>query len=130
MKKNLKMGIGIGGPSILMIFVVLSLTTLGTLALATANADYKFALKAQDNTAKYYAADSKGEEFLSQIDAGLANGKTSTLIPISDVQDLSIQVRIPGINGKNYDILRWNAVTKNNWDYTDFETEFQDQLPE
>lgn len=41
MDKKLKMSVGIGGPSIIMIFVVLSLTTLSALSLMTANSDWK-----------------------------------------------------------------------------------------
>ncbi len=106
MKNNLKMGISIGGPTIIMIFVVLCMTTLGTLSLVTANADLKLTQKTVDSTTAYYAADNKGEQFLSQLDSILKqdiaplsqNGPASNPPGITANQASAVELigKIPG----------------------------------
>ncbi|MEA4854071.1 MAG: hypothetical protein VB082_07330 [Christensenella sp.] len=60
-------GIGIGGVSILAVFVVLCLTTLAVLSLVSARADYALTQKVADATTNYYAADSKAQEKLAYV---------------------------------------------------------------
>lgn len=72
MNRNIRMGVSAGGPTIITIFVVLSLTTLGTLALTTAQADLRLTEKTAAYEMEYYQADSLGEEFLAQVDEILA----------------------------------------------------------
>lgn len=72
MNQRLRMGVSAGGPTIITIFVVLSLTTLGTLALTTAQADLRLTEKTAGYEAAYYAADSQGEDFLATVDEILA----------------------------------------------------------
>jgi|GEM_PF-3807006 len=71
MKKRLCMGINIGGPTIITIFVTLCLATLGTLSLITANADMKLTARTADSIHEYYGADSSGEAFLAAADSAI-----------------------------------------------------------
>ena len=90
MKNKFKMSIGIGGPTIVMIFVVISLTTLGTLSLVTANSDLNLAEKTYASATNYYMADAKCEEMLSNIDSVLNKTKiastSANYIDISTVE--------------------------------------------
>lgn len=72
MRVKRNMGIGVGGPSILMIFVVLALTTFAALSLVSARADYAFTVKTGEAVRAYYAADEQAQERLAAIDAVLA----------------------------------------------------------
>lgn len=60
-------GIGIGGISILAVFVVLCLTTLATLSFVTAQADLRLAEKTAAAQQQYYAADAQAEHILADI---------------------------------------------------------------
>ncbi len=61
------MSTGTGGISILAIFVVLCLTTLATLSLVSARADFGLAEKTSLSAQEYYAADASAEEQLAGI---------------------------------------------------------------
>lgn len=158
MKANLKMGISIGGPTIIMIFVVLCLTTLGTLSLVTANADLKLTQKTVVSTAEYYAADNQGELFLSQVDAALIKKNAADLIGkfpetavvknqsgslsishainINARQKLVIDITSRIANPANssppvhYAINTWKVVNIDYWHYEDYQTKFQDAIPQ
>ena len=78
MRNKFKMSIGIGGPTIVMIFVVISLTTLGTLSLVTANSDLKLAEKTYESATNFYTADSKCEEMLANIDSVLIKSRLAS----------------------------------------------------
>lgn len=67
MSRNQNAAIGVGGSSILVIFVLLCLTTFATLSLVSANADMKLTARAAESTKEYYAADSAAEETLAVI---------------------------------------------------------------
>lgn len=60
-------GVGSGGISILAIFVVLCLTTLATLSIVSARADFVLTQKTSQASAQYYIADSLAEEKLVSI---------------------------------------------------------------
>ena len=161
MKNSLKMGISIGGPTIIMIFVVLCLTTLGTLSLATANADLKLTQKTAASSIAYYTADNQGALFLSQMDAALRrenSAESIAAIPettvftnqdgllfithrisISDRQTLVIEVsqtlseqktseESPALS--HYKIDAWKVINNDYWLYEDYETPFQDAIPQ
>ncbi len=59
--------IGIGGISILAVFVVLCLTSLATLSFTTAQADLRLAEKTAEAQQQYYAADTQAEYMLADI---------------------------------------------------------------
>ncbi len=65
------MGIGTGGISILAIFVVLCLTTLATLSIVSARADYVLTQKTVESNAQYYTAQGVAEEKLALIEEAL-----------------------------------------------------------
>lgn len=68
----------VGAPSLIMIFVVLCLACFAALTLSSANAEARLAQKAAESTANYYAADTRLQEKLAQLDAVLAScGKDS-----------------------------------------------------
>ncbi|HHY29041.1 MAG TPA: hypothetical protein GX523_20290 [Desulfitobacterium dehalogenans] len=131
MDKQLKMGVGIGGPSIIMIFVALCLTTLGALSLMTANADWKLTQKAADALTEYYAADNEVEEILASVDADLKVGhpleSDSFVIPVSDRQNLMVELKS---EGTRYTILSRKIMPASQWDYDQFKTEFDDSITE
>ena len=64
-------GMHVGGPSILMVFVLLCLTTFAALALVSANADYRLAQKTASAVTAFYHADAQAETLLAEIDAAL-----------------------------------------------------------
>jgi hypothetical protein len=154
MKNSLKMGISIGGPTIIMVFVVLCLTTLGTLSLVTAKADFKLTQKTVESTAAYYAADSQGQLFLAEVDSALNHENAAELIArlpdteliqnkdaslaiscsikVNEAQTLLIELTTAGIDkfsAEAYRIKTWRVINTTNWDYEDYEIEFQDTLP-
>lgn len=72
MRAKRNMGISVGGSSILMIFVVLTMTTFATLSMVSANADFSFTQKNGDTVSAYYKADSLAEDRLAEVDQTLA----------------------------------------------------------
>lgn len=129
MDKKLKMGVGIGGPSIIMIFVVLCFTTLGALSLMTANADWKLTHKVATSVTDYYTADNQAEEILASADAALKNGQPFNSdvikIPVSDTQNMIMQLKQ---QGPGYVVLFRKLVPKTEWDYGDFTIDFDDTV--
>ncbi len=79
MRRTIKMSMGVGASSLIMIFVVLAAVTLATLALGTAHADYKLAMKSAKGVSQFYKADSKAEEILAHIDKVLRYTAVSNL---------------------------------------------------
>lgn len=113
--KQGNMGIGVGGVSILAIFVVLCLATLAALSLVSAQADYSLAEKTAGAAAEYYRADTKAEETLAKLiqitkqniswekaveEAGFVTKKTdagvlvSYTIPIDEIKTLEASIRL------------------------------------
>jgi len=62
------MRLSVGGSSIVVIFVILTLTTFATLSLVSARADQSLGRKSVEATEAYYAADARAEEILAEID--------------------------------------------------------------
>lgn len=131
MNQKLKMSLGIGGPSIIMIFVILCLTTLGTLSLVTANADWKLTKKNSAFLTSYYKADCAAEAWLAEVDASLKEGKqpsTNTFsTPVSPLQDLVVTIQI---QNTDYQVLSQKLVTNNQWNYEEYKNEFSDLILE
>lgn len=69
--------IGIGIPSILMIFVVLCLTAFGVLAYSSAAAEYRLTEKNNQSISAYYEADGLAQEVIGEIDAALYRARGS-----------------------------------------------------
>lgn len=83
MRKYYSGSIGVGGASLLLIFVLLSLTTFATLSLVSANADKGMVDRDAQAVTNYYAADSIAEDMLAKIGKTVAqtppNGLVQTL---------------------------------------------------
>ncbi len=60
-------GMGIGGISMLAIFVVLCLTTLAVLSVVSARADFALTEKTAAASKQYYEADARAEEKLASL---------------------------------------------------------------
>ncbi|HCT65477.1 MAG TPA: hypothetical protein DIC60_09485 [Lachnospiraceae bacterium] len=72
MKRRIKpMGLPIGGPSLLMAFILLCLTIFASISFMSANRDYKLSQKTAETLTQYYVADNKAEEILAEIDSSL-----------------------------------------------------------
>lgn len=131
MNRIFKMSVGIGGPSIIMIFVILCLTTLGCLSLVAAKADWKLTKKSADALTAYYKADSQAEEIIAAVDADIKAGQrpeaTTFTIPVSDKQSLILEL---AQKGSSYKILSQKLITVKQWNYDDYQTEFSDILVE
>ena len=68
MNKDKRMGFGTGVVSILFIFVLLCLVSLGALSLLNAGLDYRFSEKRASRTAAYYEAGNQAQELLKKLD--------------------------------------------------------------
>lgn len=126
----------LGGASLLVIFAVLALTIFALLSLSTVRADGRLSEASAQAVRDYYAADCKAQAYLAWlrtgegaldtevINTGMAiidyADRSETLcsytLPISDTQELQVEVRI---NGTEYKILRWQAVPIGEWETDD-----------
>lgn len=97
-KDSVRPPFSMGGISILMVFVMLCLTTFGVLTLATARAEMRLTQKNAQSVASYYAAASKTQEILAQIDGILKNGASQGKTGEDMAKEIS---RIDGVSVKN-----------------------------
>jgi hypothetical protein len=156
MKKTVKLAIGTGVSSLIMIFVVLVVVTLAVLSLGTAQADYKLALKAAEGTRAFYRADFTAEQLLAQIDDILKFSKEVTYreelgrlpeleviqkenntyityyIPVNAKQRLSVTLKQNQAHQKNmrYEIETWRVENIRSWDYGENGLGFEEVLIE
>ena len=96
MRQPIRMSASVGGPTILTIFLVLCLATLGTLSLVTANAEARLADKTAAAVAAYYEADARGEAFLADTAAALAVGGTAAVVQQQEDREGSLATRETG----------------------------------
>lgn len=131
MDKKLKMGIGMGGPSIITIFVTLCLSTLGMLSLMTANADWELTQKNASFLTSYYKADGAVENWLADVDAALQKGESldshTFKTPISANQDLVVVIQVVE---NEYEIVSHKLVSNQQWNYDTFEPTFEGSIAE
>lgn len=132
-KKEPSFRINIGSSSILLIFVILCLIAFSALAIVSANADAKLSSKVAERTTAYYEAHNQAEINIAHIDATLANvykqaaseeeyfstvgHEKSYLIPISDLQSLSVTLNILYPTQENdvyYEITSWKVINTGN----------------
>ena len=120
----------VGGISLLVVFAVLCLTVFALLALTTVQADTRLADASARAVTDYYAADCRAQELLARLRAGeipegveIAGGVASCALPISDTQELQIEVRLDrlrsAVETDGYTILRWQAVPAGEWESDD-----------
>lgn len=110
----------VGGVSLLVVFAVLCLTVFALLSLATVRADARLADASAQAVSGYYAADCQAQEILALLRTGTLpdgvaedGGVYSYTCPISDTQELQVEVRV---DGGSYEILRWQAAAAGNWE--------------
>lgn len=72
--------VGLGIPTILMIFIVLCLTTLGVLSLTSASSDSKLTGKTEAALLADYQAEQTAEQMLSEIDGCLLQAANDTAV--------------------------------------------------
>ena len=110
----------VGGSSLLVIFAVLCLTIFALLCLSTVQANARLSDASAQAVAGYYRADAQAEEILARLRGGelpdgviCTNGIYAYSCPISETQALAVEVTL---NGSNYTVLRWQAVSTAQWD--------------
>lgn len=113
----------VGVSSLLVIFAVLCLTVFALLSLSTVRADRTLSEQSVRAAEGYYRADRAAEETLARLREGeRPDGVAETdrvftyAHPISETQTLVVSVRV---EGTEYDILRWQAVSTAQWNAGD-----------
>lgn len=113
----------VGGSSLMVIFAVLCLTVFALLSLSTAQAGSRLSTASAEAVSAYYQADCEAEELLARLRRGelpqqvtRAGDRYSYLCPISDTQALAVEVLL---SGREYTILRWQAVSVTEWEAED-----------
>ncbi len=125
----------IGGSSLLVVFGVLCLTVFALLSLSTVRADLRLAGTSRRAVTDYYAADNQAQEILARLREGesvdgvsslsteVADGSWSEVysyaVPISDVRELQVEVRIDWNEPGKYEILRYQVVNTGDWSADD-----------
>ncbi len=136
MSKKREFRVNVGTSSILLIFVVLCLVAFATLSIVSAGADYKLSRKVADRTAAYYEAANQAEKYIASIDKTLqgiystaeseeayfatVGHSKSYLVPISDLQSLSIKLDIlypTADDAPFYHITCWQVITTGELEY-------------
>lgn len=122
----------VGGVSLLVVFAVLCLTVFALLALATVQADARLADASAQAVADYYAADCRAQEILARLRLGERPEGVEILdqaeegaytaryaVPISDTQELQVEVELTGeqgARGARWRVIRWQAVPSAAWE--------------
>lgn len=113
----------VGGSSLLVIFAVLCLTVFALLSISTVRANQKLSDSFHQAVVGYYEADCMAEQILARLRAGESveavqknDGVYSYTCAISDTQALAVDVTV---DGTDYTILRWQAVSTANWQADD-----------
>ncbi|MDR2903131.1 MAG: hypothetical protein LBU77_01290 [Clostridiales bacterium] len=73
-----------GATSVLILFMMIVLVTLGTFSITSANVNLKFGRKTVDMTAVYYALDAEGERYISDLDNALAQAQADAFSYMKD----------------------------------------------
>ncbi len=129
-RKKETTGVNVGTSSLLLVFVVMCLVSFATLATVSARADEKLNNKVVERNAAYYSACNQAEERVAGIDQTLkslyesgvtrdeyyaqAGENIDFAIPVSDVQTLSISVKVnyPAAPEDNfYTVTKWKLET-------------------
>ena len=109
----------VGVSSLLVIFAVLCLTVFALLSVSTVQADLRLSESANQAIQGYYEADWQAEAILAQLRKGDCppnvkeqDGIYSYACPLSDTQILAVDV---AVDGAEYTVLRWQAVSTTDW---------------
>lgn len=125
----------VGGASLLVVFAVLCLTVFALLSLSTVRASQRLSETSAQAVADYYAADCQAQAVLAWLRTGgdqpeglpgdfsvrtaisdygdHSETTHSYACPISDTQELQVEVRFEGDG--SYTILRWQAGPVGEW---------------
>jgi len=113
----------VGISSLVVIFAVLCLTVFALLSISTVRANQRLSDKASAAVENYYAADCAAEQILAQLREGKIppgvkeeNGIYIYNCPVSDTQTLAVAV---AVDGADYTVLRWQAVSTAQWQAED-----------
>jgi len=129
----------VGGSALLVVFAVLCLTVFALLSLATVQADGRLSDAAAQAIQDYYAADCAAQEILAR----LRNGEQPEEVtfsgsgmlyaeyacPISDTQELQVEVLLRDVTDADYEILRWQAAPIETWEFDDSLSLWDGELP-
>ena len=109
----------VGGSSLLVVFAVLCLTVFALLGFSTVQADQRLSDASIGAVSDYYDADSRAEAILAELRSGNVpegvaedGGIYSYVCPVSDTQELQVEVRV---EGETWEILRWQTVSTVEW---------------
>ena len=113
----------IGVSSLMVIFSVLCLTVFALLSVSTVRADQRLSEAAAKAVEGYYQADCEAEGILARLRQGehpesvtAYNDIFAYTCTISDTQTLVVEVQV---DGTDYNILRWQAVSTADWQASD-----------
>ena len=120
----------VGGSSLLVIFAVLCLTVFAMLSMSTVLAENRLRDSSIEAVSNYYGADAEAERILSmlrnrevpegvELSSDTPDGMTviaSYSCPISDTQNLFVEVMFENGLGDDYIILRWQAAYTADWE--------------
>lgn len=119
MKKRKLSVPSVGGSSIITIFAVLCFIVFALLSLSTSKANSILSKKSVEAVQKYYQADTRAEEILSELrqnkmpDQVYSDGNFySYQCPIDENQQLSVEVEI---DGTSYEIKKWKKEYIGEW---------------
>lgn len=144
MNRSAEYRVGIGASSILMIFVVLCLTTLGVLSFASARANLNLTTRRQAQIEAYYGAAAEAQALLAAIDGRLAamaqageeitpaalrrltglddairvspDGTVSFSLAVGDAQSLEVALTAqPSADSPRYTLLRHQLTYTGEW---------------
>ena len=134
--------VNIGASSLILIFIVLCMATFGLLSLSSAQGDLKLAGRNGEAVRAYYEADSRGQQWLKEVDQVLTeemgeekdstqcsldikdrlgelydreSGLISTDIPMDRGQSLRIELDLM-CGEKHYDIKSWYVYASDEYE--------------
>ena len=118
-KQHKSAGVNIGSASLVMVFVVLSLTVFAVLSLVSANNELRLSTKFSESVKNYYAADYKActiiETMETKMDSETAIDLPEVLfegsvgsfsVPINDYQNLCVKI---DTKDNQLQILSWQV---------------------
>ena len=109
----------VGGSSLMVIFSVLCVVIFALMSLTSATGDTRLNERSMEAVRGYFDADSEAEEILASLRQGivpegvrLEDGIYCYACPISETQVLQVEVMT---DGTEYQILRWQAASAEEW---------------
>ena len=117
--------VNIGASSLILIFIVLCMATFGLLSLSSAQGDLKLAGRNGEAVRAYYEADSRGQQWLKEVDQvlteemGEEKDSTQCSLDIKDRLDRGQSLRIELVlmcGEKHYDIKSWYVYASDEYE--------------